>query len=170
MSAVQQLRAATAVNHDAVDAAFGRMDLADPSAYARFLIAHAKALPAVEKALSHIEGFPVLRPRAPLIEADLHALGTAVPVPLPFALNGTMASAYGAAYVLEGSRLGGGLLAKRVGPGLPTAYLLATHLSGEWRAFLGKLDSSADGTDWIDDAVTAAQATFDLYERAAGLL
>jgi heme oxygenase len=167
MSAVQQVRAATAADHDAVDAAFGEADLADRDSYGRFLTAHALALPAVEGALVGVGGLPELRPRAPLIADDLSALGFAVPTPLDFAAPKTSAAAFGMAYVIEGSRLGGGMLAKRVGGDLPTAYLSATHLSGEWRGFLAALDQAAGGEDWIAEMIAAARATFDLYRRAA---
>jgi heme oxygenase len=170
MSAVQQLRAATAANHDAVDAAFAEVDFADPESYGRFLMAHARALLAVEQALVSIDGLPPLRPRAALIMDDLRALGLAPPMPLPFLLSGRTSSAFGAAYVLEGSRLGGGMLAKRVGAGMPIAYLSATHLSGEWRQFLAMLDRSAADGAWIVEAIAAARATFDLYGSAAGSL
>lgn len=167
MSAVQQVRAATAADHDAVDAAFGEIDLADRASYGRFLTAHALALPAVEKALEGVARLPTLRPRAPLIADDLRALGLAVPEPLPCPMPENEAAAFGMAYVIEGSRLGGGMLAKRVGDDLPTAYLSATHLSGEWRGFLAALDQAADDEHWIAEMIAAARATFDLYRRAA---
>ncbi|PZU11988.1 biliverdin-producing heme oxygenase [Sphingomonas sp.] len=167
MSAVQQLRATTASDHDLVDAAFGVTDFADREAYGRFLAAHALALPAVEAALESLAILPPLRPRAPLIESDLRALGLDLPAPLPFDLPRTGASGFGAAYVIEGSRLGGGLLSRRVAPGLPASYLSETHLPGEWRGFLAALDAAAAGDAWIAEAITAARATFDLYRRAA---
>lgn len=167
MSAVQQLRAATAADHDAVDAAFGETDFADPAAYGRFLTAHALALPAVEKVLEGIAGLPQRRPRAGLIESDLRALGLDVPPPLAMPAPDSEAAAFGMVYVIEGSRLGGGMLAKRVGPDLPIAYLSATHLPGEWRGFLSALEEKAEGEGWIERMVAAARATFDLYRRAA---
>jgi heme oxygenase (biliverdin-IX-beta and delta-forming) len=166
MSAVQSLRAATAADHDAVDAAFGEADLGNPQDYGRFLTAHALALPAVEQALEN-RGAPPLRSRTPLIESDLRDLGLSMPAPLPFEPPATAAAAFGMAYVIEGSRLGGGLLARQVGEGLPTAYLSATHLAGEWRGFLAELDRQADGPAWIEQAIEAAQATFALYRKAA---
>ena len=45
-TAVAALRAATAPDHDRVDAAYGAFDLADRTRYAVFLRAHARALPA----------------------------------------------------------------------------------------------------------------------------
>jgi heme oxygenase len=167
MSAVQQLRAATAADHDAVDSAFGETDFGDHAAYGRFLTAHALALPAVEAALEGFTALPPRRLRAPLIESDLRALGVDMPSPLPISAPETTAAAFGTAYVIEGSRLGGGMLAKRVGADLPTAYLSETHLPGEWRGFLAALDRSAEGDSWIAEMIAAARATFDLYRKAA---
>lgn len=167
MEAVQQLRAATAADHDSVDAAFGGFDLADRADYGRFLTAHGRALPAVEAALRGAAGLPELRPRAPLIARDLAALGLAMPTPLPFSLAPSLATQFGAAYVIEGSRLGGGVLVRQVDPALPRAYLSATHLAGEWRAFLAGLERAAEGPHWIAAAIMAASATFALYRAAA---
>jgi heme oxygenase len=167
MSAVQQLRAATAADHDKVDSAFGETDFGDRAAYGRFLTAHALALPAVEAMLEDVSALPPRRPRTPLIEGDLRALGLDMPPPLPFPVPVSTAAAFGSAYVIEGSRLGGGILAKRVGADLPTAYLSETHLPGEWRGFLAALDRAAEGHAWIAEMIAAARATFDLYRKAA---
>ena len=56
LSTVARLRAATASDHDAVDAGFGRYDLTDADDYRAFLIAHARALPAIETWLAAIPG------------------------------------------------------------------------------------------------------------------
>ncbi len=169
-SIVAALRSATGGDHDRVDTAYGDFDLAAPDSYRAFLHAHARALPAAEDALAAVPGLPQFRPRTPLLAADLAALDEAMPPPLPFTLPTGDAAAWGALYVVEGSRLGGIMLARTVPDGLPTAYLGARHLSGEWRELLGALDRAATlaGTDtWIDEAITGARATFDLYRRAA---
>lgn len=167
MNAVQQIRAATAADHEAVDAAFGRFAIDTREGYARFLTAHALALPAVEQALADVPGLPPRRPRSPLIREDLARLGEAMPDPLSFATSGPAAS-FGAAYVIEGSRLGGGLLSKQIPDDLPYAYLSATHLPGEWRGFLMALEGAAGGAQaWIDEAIASAKATFGLYREAA---
>lgn len=168
MSARAALRSATAASHDAVDAAYGGFDLADPRSYGCFLTAHARALPAVERALSGYDGLPAFTPRAALLEADLAALGLKMPAPLPVAPPESDAAAFGALYVIEGSRLGGAVLAKRVSRALPHAYLAATHQPGGWRAFGELLDraAKAGGPGWIDRAVAAAEATFGLYALA----
>ena len=168
MSAHAELRAATASDHEAVDAAFERFDLGEPGSYADFLTAHARALPPVEAALA-ARGGPPVRPRAPLLYADLAALGRAPPPVLPVAAPRTEAEAFGMAYVIEGSRLGGSMLARRIGAGLPHAYLSAAHLPGEWRAFGQALDAAAaaGGDAWIAQCGAAARQVFALYARAA---
>jgi heme oxygenase len=169
-TAVAALRAATAPDHDRVDAAYGAFDLADRTRYAVFLRAHARALPAAEAALAARPGLPDFRRRAPLLADDLAALGEPAPAPLRFALPEGEAAGWGALYVVEGSRLGGIMLARSVPADLPAAYLGARHRSGEWRTLLAALDQAAAraGTDrWIDEAIAGARATFDLYRRAA---
>jgi heme oxygenase len=104
------------------------------------------------------------RPRAPLLAQDLVALGVKMPALLPLAPPTSAAAKAGMLYVIEGSRLGGGLLARQVPAGLPSAYLSATHLPGEWRALLARLDAEVDGAT---DAIDSARTVFDLYKRAA---
>jgi len=167
MSARAVLRAATAAQHEGVDALFSRFDLSDPTSYGAFLTAHARALPAVERALAGVSDQPSFDPRTPLLENDLAALGLSAPVPLPFSTPTSRAQALGMLYVIEGSRLGGAILARRVPAGLPHAYLSATHAPGAWRAFGEMLDRESDGPDWLRQAAAAAGGTFDLYARAA---
>ncbi|OWK32967.1 biliverdin-producing heme oxygenase [Sphingomonas mucosissima] len=166
MSAIALLRARTAASHEAVDSVFGINDLADPVSYRRFLEAHARALPEAESRAAAI--WPALRRRAPLLEADLRALGVAATLPISTDSN-PAPEHWGALYVVEGSRLGGGLLAKRVGPGLPAAYLSAVHQPGEWRAIRQAIDAAAvdRDEDWLSQMVAGARATFDLYEAAS---
>ncbi|WP_267381913.1 MULTISPECIES: biliverdin-producing heme oxygenase [unclassified Sphingomonas] len=167
MTAVQKLRASTAPDHDIVDAAFGGFDLADRRDYTAFLIAHARALPAVEAALAGIAGLPATPARTALLADDLAALGVPMPPPLPFAIG--PAAAWGALYVAEGSRLGGIMLAGRVGQGLPAAYLSARHGTGAWRVLLAAIDAAVLREDAIAAAVAGARATFALYAAAAGV-
>jgi len=168
MSARTALRASTADKHDAVDTAFGRFDLSDPGAYGAFLTAHARALPAVERVLGACRTLPAFAPRTDALRADLAALGLPMPDPLPLAPPEDDAAAFGALYVIEGSRLGGAMLAKQIPAGLPRDYLSAVHQPGGWRAFGDVLDRAekAGGPGWIDRAVAAAEATFDLYAEA----
>jgi heme oxygenase len=166
MSAIALLRSETAASHEAVDSIFGTHDLGDAAAYGRFLQAHARALPQAEAMAVSV--WPALRRRTPLLAADLDALGLPAELAVDSGGEGTPAH-WGALYVVEGSRLGGGLLAKRVGQGLPVAYLSAVHEPGEWRAMRQAIDRAADGQDkgWLEEMVAGAQATFALYAAAA---
>ncbi|WP_294271225.1 biliverdin-producing heme oxygenase [uncultured Sphingomonas sp.] len=150
-----------------MDAAYGAYRLDDRESYTAFLIAHARALPAVEAWLAgrHI-GF-LWRSRREALAADLMTLGEAFPEPLPFDLPDDNAAHWGALYVTEGSRLGGVMLARQVGEGLPRAYLESGFGPGEWRAFRHALDEAAADAAWIDRALAAAEEVFALYGRAA---
>ena len=140
---VTALRAATAADHAMVDGRFGTLHLDDPVDYRRMLRAHARALPAVEAALT-TEGegadgrLPAWRRRTPALLADLAGLGIEPPAPLAFAAD-SGAAQWGVLYVAEGSRLGGQLLARAVPVGQPHAYLSSRHRPGEWRALLLKI-------------------------------
>ena len=166
MSAVSLLRSRSAAAHGVVDAAFGGYDLHDIADYRRFLIAHARALPLAEAQAAAV--WPMLRRRTPLLAADLSAMGT--PTDLAEMTDEHAGpEEFGALYVVEGSRLGGGLLAGRVGAGLPNAYLSATHEPGEWRAIRAAIDAAAEGQNaaWHEALVEGALATFRLYDPSA---
>ncbi len=165
------LRNATGADHARLDALFARFDLANAAEYGEFLAAHAAAVGAVESALNAagmrrlIPDWPARR-RDALVRADLAALGIDPPAPLPPpALDGA-AAAWGAAYVVEGSRLGGAMLARQVGTGLPTSYLAAPQPKGAWRGFLAALDEALVSEEQRAHATAAARATFALFEAA----
>ncbi len=166
------LRRATAPDHERVDAVFGGFRLDDPTDYRAFLTAHAMALPAIEDALD-AAGFAMLlddwpqRRRGGAIAADLAALGASLPAPLPVPISlDTPAAQWGAAYVVEGSRLGGALLARSVPHGLPRGYLGAPQMPGAWRNFLEKLDKHICRPQDVAQATDAARAVFGLFEVA----
>jgi len=163
------LRAATRAAHDTVDASFSRFDLADRDDYARFLLAHTRATAAVEAVLTQDSALPRWRPRLPLLLSDLAALGRTPLPPLAFDLGDAPAARLGALYVMEGSRLGGAILVKRLFAGAPAAFLSARHDPGEWRAFLQGLDDRGVGQppQWRDDVGAGATACFALYATAA---
>lgn len=167
MSFVQVLRRATAPDHDRVDACYSRFDLGRREDYGRFLTAHARALPAVETALAQQPDLPHWRRRTPLLLADLAALRIDPPAPLVCVLDA--ASAWGALYVMEGSRLGGQVLARSVSADAPVGYLDARHEAGEWRSLLVTIEERATAADegWRTRVLEGARACFTLYERAA---
>jgi heme oxygenase len=160
------LRSATAGDHEMVDAAFGRFDLASRASYTKFLTAHAAVLGAVESVVSGL--WPAWRPRLPLLQADLAELGVRV---VAGDAIGTLSEAerWGMLYVVEGSRLGGGILAGRVAQGLPLRYLSAKHEEGSWRHFGEALEQAADlgSDDWADGAASGAKLAFARFAFAA---
>lgn len=160
------LRDATRSLHEDVDTAFARFGLEDRASYVALLRAHGRAVPAVEAALAGVDGW---RPRAPLLAADFADLGEAMPPPAAFAPPGSGAEALGIVYVLEGSRLGGVMLARSVGEGLPRRYLAAAHRPGEWRALLTTIEQAAarGGEAWRAAAVAGAVRTFEMYRSVA---
>lgn len=164
------MRRGTRAGHDRVDAAFSRFDLGDRADYARFLRAQARAYLPVEDALGAtavatlVPGWLAHR-RADALRADLEALGVSGPSPLPVPPLPTAAEALGAWYVLEGSRLGGALLARAVAPGLPAAFLASR--GRKWAKSVELLNNSLYRPDDLERAVGAARASFALFERAA---
>jgi heme oxygenase (biliverdin-IX-beta and delta-forming) len=164
MSGAMWLREATAEAHERVDARFGTYDLASRDDYVRFLTEHARAVGAAEGYLDTARPHLHWRPRLPLIAADLATLGEPLPDPAPFDLAPDPAFADGVVYVLEGSRLGGQLLARQVGADFPSAYLGALHLPGEWRELRQSIDAlAATDPQWLGKAQVGAEACFALY-------
>lgn len=170
----QALRAATAGAHEALDRRFGAFDLGDREDYGRFLLAHAAAIEPVEQALDRAGMGGLIddwteRRRSALIAADLAQLGLPLPPPLPFAPLKDDGAAWGAAYVVEGSRLGGSLLAGRVADDLPRAYLATPLPKGAWRKLLAKMDRALYPQAMREPAIAAALRVFALFDRAASL-
>lgn len=169
----EALRVATRDLHDRVDAAYARFDLTDRDDYGAFLSAHARVLPGVEAALDGAAVYPAFKPRSALLGRDLAALNIPMP-PLP-ALTKVQddAARWGMLYVLEGSRLGGAMLARRIPDDLPAAYLGAVHDRGGWRAFQRALDAAGYAAvtvldqAWTDRAVEAAKQLFNAFALAA---
>lgn len=164
MSAAATLRARTATLHAEVDAAFGGFRLDQADSYRLLLLAHARALPAIEAALAVFTDLPLGPNRTALLTHDLAALGAAPPPPLPFELA-DKSRAWGALYVVEGSRLGGALLARSVGHELPRAYLDAGFGPGGWARLREQIDIAARQCA-IGAMVNGARAAFALYRAA----
>lgn len=113
------------------------------------------------------------RRRLHLVQADLTALGeTGVPrtMPAPPAMPATAAAAWGSLYVMEGSTLGGALIARALAgmEGLPPGGIryfspYGRNTGAMWRAFCaGLLAASRPETE--RETVDAALATFALLE------
>jgi heme oxygenase (biliverdin-IX-beta and delta-forming) len=175
------LRRETAPLHARLD---GALDFSparlDRARYGRFLHATAELLDPLEQALAAAPDFGAhlpdreLREKRALLARDLTALGVCDPV-VPAAVPplADAAAAFGAAYVLEGSMLGGAVLAKSLGPSLALsreqglAYLTAygPELGVMWQRFVAAL--TAFGAELDDGArarlIASARAVFDAF-------
>lgn len=170
-----RLRQATAPLHGQVDAAFSDFSLEQPDDYRRFLRAHSRVLSAAEIALERA-GFAALlddwpmRVRRHALYADLVEMDCPLPTALSLPLS-DFASCWGVAYVLEGSRLGGRVLARRIRQANPTApvrYLEHGDVARLWPAFLTRLEQDAASCAW-EPMLAAAERTFVLFAEAAAL-
>lgn len=164
------LRAQTSDCHAAVDDIFARFDLSNPRDYTAFLSAHARVLPSVEAALEQAGIADLLpdwadRRRNDLLASDLAELGVEMPPPLPVPDLQGEAQLWGTIYVLEGSKLGGAMLARAVPAHLPSLYLTPQGPKGSMKAFMDSLDAAVIGDP--AEAVEAARAVFLLFQRAA---
>lgn len=168
------LRQETRSRHDAADALGSDHDLGTLAGYRGFLRAHARALPALEAACdaaglaARLPDWPRRR-RAAALAADLAALGMAAPDSPPLAFAG-VEEALGAAYVLEGSRLGNAMLLRQAAA-LPeargaTAYLAHDPGTGGWPAFLPLLEQALPGSHLWPEAAHGARLAFDHFLAA----
>ncbi|MEQ7874573.1 biliverdin-producing heme oxygenase [Sphingomonas sp. ASV193] len=168
MSAHRFLRDETRAAHEAVDASFAGLDLAKRDDYAAFLVAHAAAFLPAEEALT-AAGADLLMPdwsvhrRGALLAADLADMGVALPPPASAPRYDDEAAILGGAYVLEGSRLGGAMLRRQVGEGLPRRFLDAVQPPGRWRGFIALLEQKLYTEAEQRRARDAALSTFALF-------
>ena len=169
MSAHSILKARTARAHAMIDMAFSRFNLASRSSYISFLLSHARVLPAIEDALKDQPSLPPWRPRTGLLMQDLETLGVAMPASVVIHCPFDLAKQFGLLYVIEGSRFGGRLLLRRIGPGFPSRYLAATHAPGEWPTLIEALEMRAAREDetWLEAVVAGARHGFQFYAQSA---
>ena len=172
MTARFALKAATDDIHRELDERLSTLDLAAENDYRRFLDFHARTVPAVEASLASgglgdmVEGWCASR-RSDAIAGDLAALGEPMPKPVePPVLTG-VGELLGAAYVLEGSRLGGRVLERRVGPGLPNAFLKGDGSLGPWPPLIAVMDRLLYSDSLLGEAKSAARRCFTLFLTVA---
>jgi len=178
LSLREELRALTREAHVEVDSLLSRFDLAHPAGYRAFLRVHAAVLPACEAQLAASGAADLVpdwpqRVRSPALAADLADIGGA---PLPAVEPGPRldaAAALGVMYVLEGSRLGGAVLARRVDANPDAACRGATrylrHGAGQrlWPTFVATLDAPGAVQYRTVDVTSSALAIFKLFADAA---
>ena len=176
-----RLRTETRDAHDRIEAAFDLdANLASPEAYAALLgRLHAFHSGFEAAAEPWFAGTPLARcfGRAALLQQDLTALGATPPPPWPIAACASRAEALGGLYVLEGSLLGGVVIARDVerrlglGPETGGNAFFAGHgrdTARTWRAFCDDLEALAEpGED--EHVLKAADATYaSMQECLAG--
>lgn len=155
MAILDDLRGATREQHAELDAS---VDLAR---YPAFLVSSLAAVEQVEPAIARWLPYPI--ERIPALRADLDELGLVPAASEPFSLA-NRSEAWGAAYVLEGSTLGGMMLAENTGaPAKRYLRLRGKQTAARWKAFLAELAAAE-----LDPqgCCAAAVATFTHYARA----
>lgn len=158
---IDLLRAETQSLHAALDAA---IDLTD---YPRFLVATLSAVARLEPAVAtHLPDL-ISDERITALRGDLAELAIEPIAPLPAPTFASASEAFGAAYVMEGSTLGGMVLADRVGsPATRYLRLRGKTTGSRWKHFLAELEDRA--VDPIA-CVRTARATFERYAAAYGV-
>jgi heme oxygenase len=177
-STLRRLRSDTAALHALAEQHVRILDEdASPADYQRYLaVMHAFHAPLELQFAAHAglarAGFGAsLRQKRTLIERDLAALGdrrTAWPACPRLPEVGPLPRAVGAAYVLEGSTLGGRYILAKLPPALAllrgraTAFLegYGAATGGRWRAFGEVVERAITSPAAEDEAVLGARETF----------
>lgn len=165
------LKAATDDVHRELDDRLSALDLATDEGYRRFLGFQARTVPAIEGALAAaglselVLGWDEGR-RSDALQSDFSALGQSMPAPAAAPSITSTAEALGAAYVLEGSRLGGRVLRGRVGKHLPARFLGESG-HNPWPRVVAALDRHLRSDADVDAARRAARRTFGFFLDAA---
>lgn len=165
------LRAATAAEHERVDRAFGAFDLSERAGYTAFLRGQAFAFLPIEAAIDAADPRELLhdwpqRRRSKQLHADLSALGVTRPVTGDWDGFRSREDILGAIYVVEGSRLGGRMLARSVPADLPCSFI-DTSDSSRWRNLIEVLDKLLISDEQLKLAIDAARRAFALFEDGA---
>jgi heme oxygenase (biliverdin-IX-beta and delta-forming) len=172
------LKAATTDLHEQLDRRLTGGDFVSLSGYRRFLEINAAALIPIEETLAGAGVANVIpdwgaRARTTAIKADLAAVGGHFD-PLPYAPSlSPHFGILGAAYVLEGSRLGAKYLLRAIEASDDarvagaTAYL--RHGAGQhlWQSFLDVLKAQTPSPGDISEAVEGARKVFEVFMQAA---
>ena len=173
----ERLRTSTREAHARVDRAFLRFDLSRRDGVAAFLGVHARVLPPLEAALE-VAGAEALLPdwadrrRSVALAQDLESLGEPWPEPMPAPVFAGDAEILGGLYVLEGSRLGGAVLARRIARSDDAAarqavrYLAHGEHRRFWPTFVPVLNGDSAALARPDRVEAAALVAFATFEAA----
>jgi heme oxygenase len=185
--ALAALRAATRLHHDRIDRTMDLQRLQERSHYLCVLRVFDSFLaawePAIARALPGRAGWLRARSRRPFLQRDLQVLDAGHGTPCALSLQPGAAAAWGSLYVVEGSALGGQLIAAQLarcglGQGTGAAYFhgWGEATGGLWREFRQLLEQELDSPAAIAAACQAARVTFEtltsllenaLHERTA---
>jgi heme oxygenase len=124
------------------------------------------------------DGAAARRDRVARLKQDLHDLGLseadidALPTASFDELPSSGPKALGAAYVQEGSMLGGTIMARALDPLLGVGCLAGRRFltpgpkaAAQWRACLDAVEATAVDSAALDDMIEGAVATFAIFER-----
>lgn len=177
-----RIKEATRQVHDLIDSHAVSATVLSPAVtvadYARFLGVTYGFLQPLERSLveSGLAGFV---PRSPAILDDLRAVGVteeslaAIPLARGVEPVGSEGEAMGLAYVIEGSRMGGLVIAKHIGRHLGLSsenglsFFLPSHpheIVARFHQFVAKLDSFAKCSCEEREAMDGAQGAFRLVK------
>ncbi len=158
----------TADEHGKLDASLSALPLHTDAGTAAFIAAMAAAVPGVEAALSSAATGTPLAPWAARGRAD-----TLPDAPAKSVEIDSEAAGWGAAYVLEGSRLGGRLLHRRYALLARQPFFRDATLPSVWAAFLNDLRDAderlCDRAAMLTGALTAFRAFTDAIEPGSEL-
>lgn len=181
---INALRRATGQRHHEIESLL-RLDQAlDMDRYRRILagfdLFHSCWEPRIAAALpARLQGWFIARSRAALVREDLariggHGAAPSMADPTAGVRLGNTAAAFGSLYVVEGSALGGQVVAPMLadrlglGPRNGAAYFagFGAATGAMWREFRGLLEAEAGADDaCVQAACEAARQTFDALIR-----
>ncbi len=174
-SPLQILRERTAAAHRQLELAHLHNGAATRAGYVALLRGSLAAVHAIEPVVTRWLPAAAQPSRVASLRRDLAELGERDDVePIAVQLADDPATAWGAAYVVEGSTLGGVVLAQQFERALAPAERGATSYlrlrgagtAAHWRAFVQALEQAPLDGDALERAVRAAVLSFGAYHRA----
>lgn len=173
---LHRLRAVTRASHERLDEAFGALDLTRRDDCARFLVAHAIALQAVQPVFARFVAEELDMPApdfSSMLAADLAERGhPTARLPALDAAEAIRApgGAAGVCYVIAGSRLGNAVIRAQgyAGreAGIPSRYMEDDTGHAVWKQFGTWIRSRTFGATEAAGVEAAALATFEHFEAA----
>ena len=164
------LKTRTSAAHDALDASVSQADLADPAGYADFLRKQLRARLPIEHWTSRNCPSAIRPPAtAPLIEADLAAMGSPTDVDARETFSLPLdADPLGLAWAMAGSHMGNRAMLKQMrdaGSALPASFLADEAMMAFWRELRPQVEAEVP-IDVAERAACGAEAVFDHFAIA----